>query len=99
MDLGGHDLPAWARRARALGFTSLRATPLWHEERRVGSMVLLWAGDPPIPMNVWLLEQTGRHVASAIASVDARWKIAARRRDESRASRAGPGSAAWSSSR
>ena len=74
MDLGATDGPAWARRARALGLTSLRATPILHDGRRIGSLVLLWAGDVPCTLGDTQMEQMGRHVGQAIGGTATLWK-------------------------
>jgi PAS domain S-box-containing protein len=75
MDLGAPDSPAWARRARALGLTSMHAIPLWHDDKRIGSMVLLWAGEPPNPLDAVRMEQIGRHVGLVIGSTATRRKV------------------------
>ncbi len=75
MDLGAADSPAWARRARALGLASMRAIPLWHDDERIGSMVLLWAGEPPNPLDAARMEQIGRRVGLAIGSTATRQKV------------------------
>ena len=75
MDLGDPHAPAWAERARALGLSGLLATPLWYDDRRIGAMVLLWAGDPPPALDPARLEQTGRYVGLAIGSVATRLKL------------------------
>ena len=87
MDLGDPASPAWAERTKALGLCSLRATPLWQDERRLGTMVLLWAGDPPQSLGSARLEEIGRHVGMAIGNAQARWKM--RRDAELRESLAG----------
>jgi PAS domain S-box-containing protein len=74
MDLGAPNSPAWARRARALGLTSMRAIPLWHDDERIGSMVLAWAGEPPNSLDAARMEQIGRHVGLAIGSTATRRK-------------------------
>ncbi|MGZ6272933.1 MAG: PAS domain S-box protein [Candidatus Limnocylindrales bacterium] len=74
MDLGAAGSPDWARRARALGLTTLRATPILHEGRRIGSIVLLWGGDEPCPLDAVRLEQIGRHVGQAIGTTATLWK-------------------------
>jgi PAS domain S-box-containing protein len=75
------DSRGWARRTRKLGFTSLWATPLWHDARRIGSMVLFWAGDPPALLNAPLVEQLGLQAGSAIG----RAATTARQRQEAEA--------------
>jgi len=87
MDLGDPDSPAWTERAKALGLCSLRATPLFYDDRRIGAMILLWAGDPAPSVNKTRLEQLGRHVGLAIGSAETRWKM--RRDAELRESLAG----------
>ncbi len=74
-DLGDPHSPPWAERARALGLCALRATPLWYDDRRIGAMVLLWAGDPPPALDTARLELTGRYVGLAIGSVATRLKV------------------------
>jgi PAS domain S-box-containing protein len=75
MDLGDPDSPAWTQRAKALGLCSLRATPLWYDDRRIGAMILLWAGDPPPSLDHSRLDQLGRQVGLAIGSAETRWKL------------------------
>ncbi len=75
MDLGEPHSPAWAKRAKALGMGSLRAIPLWYEDRRIGAMVLLWAGDPSPYLDTAGLEQIGRHVGLAIGGAEMRWTM------------------------
>jgi PAS domain S-box-containing protein len=79
MDLRASDAAVWAVRARTLGFGLLRATPLWHEDHRIGAMVLLWTGDPPAGLDPSSLEVMGRHVGLAIGSAGTRARM---RRDE-----------------
>jgi PAS domain S-box-containing protein len=74
MDLGAADAPDWARRARALRLTSLRATPILHDGHRIGSMVLLWAGDAPCTLDDTQMELMGRHVGQAIGGTATLWK-------------------------
>jgi PAS domain S-box-containing protein len=75
IDLGAANSPAWARHARAFGLASMRAIPLWHDDQRIGSMVLLWAGQPPNPLDTARMEQIGRQVGLAIGSTAARRKV------------------------
>ena len=74
MRLGGADSPSWAKRARALGMATLRGTPLWHDQRRIGDMVLLWSGDPPSIVDTARLERAGRQVGAVIGGVALRLK-------------------------
>jgi PAS domain S-box-containing protein len=75
LDLSDPKPPAWAVRARALGLGSLRATPLWFDDHRIGAMVLLWAGDPPSSLDMARLGEVGRHVGSAIGTAETHWKM------------------------
>ncbi len=75
MDLGDPHSPPWTGRASALGLCALRGTPLWCDDRRIGAMVLLWAGDPPPALNTARLRLTGRYVGVAIGSVATRLKV------------------------
>jgi PAS domain S-box-containing protein len=72
MDLDAGNAPPWTDRARALGLRILRATPLWFDDRRIGAMVLLWSGGPPLPFDTARLEHIGRHVALAIGGAEMR---------------------------
>jgi PAS domain S-box-containing protein len=87
LDMDAADAPDWAVRAKSLGLCALRSVPLWHDEIRVGTMVLLWAGDPPAALTDERLDQIGRHVGLAIGGAQARWRM--RRDEELRESLAG----------
>ncbi len=75
MELGAASSPAWARRARTFGLASMRAIPLWHDDQRIGSMVLLWADQPPNALDAARMEQIGRQVGLAIGGAAARRKV------------------------
>ncbi len=55
---------------RTLGLKTLRATPLWFADRRIGSMALLWSALPETHLDSIRLEQLGRHGGLAVGNAD-----------------------------
>jgi PAS domain S-box-containing protein len=72
LDLNSKTAPAWAKRAATLGLHTLFATPLVHDDREIGAMVLLWSGAAAVPFDAVGLSQMGRHVGLIIGSTQMR---------------------------
>ena len=56
----------------ALGLSTLRATPLWFADRKIGTIVLLWSVTPDLPFDATRLEQLGRHGGLAVGNAQLR---------------------------
>ncbi len=82
------DSPAWSRKIKSLGLTSLWAIPVIFDADRIGSMVLLWAGASPASMSSELAAGIGKQVGLAVGSAATR--AALRREMELRESLATP---------
>jgi PAS domain S-box-containing protein len=62
----------WSGRGRAVGLSTLRSTPLWFGDRRLGAVLLLWTAQPTHPFDADRLEQIGRFAGLAIGNADLR---------------------------
>lgn len=72
IDLDGAAAPEGAESWHALGLSTLRATPLWFADRRIGAIVLLWSAEPDSPFDTSRMEQLGRHGGLAVGNAELR---------------------------
>ena len=73
IDFGGEDEALdWASRGRAVGMCTLRSTPLWFGDRRLGAIVLLWVDKPADTFDAERLNQIARFAGLAIGNADLR---------------------------
>ena len=77
-----------AEQVRAYGCKSLRATPLWFGDRRVGTLLLFWTGPAPTSLDSHELELVARLIGIAIGNTELRGEM--RRETELRTSLEAP---------